>query len=201
MVRDGIPFVIVPFLIALALAYFGFWALAAVFLALAAFMAFFFRNPARNTPQGSNLVISAADGKVTRIEQTPDGMLVSVFLSPLDVHVNRAPISGKVTNVRMFKGKKRPATSNEASATNERNAVTIEGENITVVCTQIVGILARRIVCRCKPGDHLERGELYGLIKFGSRTDLLMPENIKVCVKVGDKVRGGETIIAELPGN
>jgi phosphatidylserine decarboxylase len=199
MVKDGIPFVIVPLLIALALAYFGFWALAVGFLALTAFMAFFFRNPARNTPQEPNLVISAADGKVTRIEETPDGKLVSVFLSPLDVHVNRAPISGKVTNVKMFKGKKRPATSNAASATNERNAVTIEGENMTVVCTQIVGILARRIVCRCKTGDRLERGQLYGLIKFGSRTDLLMPENVKVCVKVGDKVRGGETIIAELP--
>jgi phosphatidylserine decarboxylase len=199
MVRDGIPFVTVPLLIALALAYFGFWAFAAVFLALAAFMAFFFRNPDRVTPDGPNLVISAADGRVTRIEETAEGKLVSVFLSPLDVHVNRAPISGTVTNVRMFKGKKRPATSNEASATNERNAVTIEGEEMTVVCTQIVGILARRIVCRCKPGDHLERGQLYGLIKFGSRTDLLMPGNVDVCVKVGEKVKGGETIIAKLP--
>ncbi len=198
MVKDGIPFVIVPLAIALIFAYFGFWIFAAAFAALAAFMAFFFRNPARETPEGPNLVISAADGRVTRIENTGEGMLVSVFLSPLDVHVNRAPISGEVTDVRMFKGKKRPATSNEASKTNERNAVTIAGENMSVVATQIVGILARRIVCRCKSGDRLERGQVYGLIKFGSRTDLLMPENVEVCVKVGDKVRGGETIIAKL---
>lgn len=198
MVKDGIPFVLIPVLIALTFAFFSIWIGVAVFLFLAAFMAFFFRDPHRETPLDSDLVISAADGKVTRIEERDDGKFVSVFLSPMDVHINRSPIAGKVMNVKLFKGKKAPATSNEASQTNERNAVTIEGEKMTVVCTQIVGILARRIVCWSAIGDNLERGERFGLIKFGSRTDLLMPKNVKIKVKVGDRVKGGETIIAKL---
>ena len=199
MVKDGIPFVIIPILIAVLFAFFGVWIGAVAFLLLAAFMVFFFRDPKRDTPSGTGLVISSADGKVTRIEDRDAGKFVSVFLSPFDVHINRSPIAGKVTNVKLFKGKKAPATSNEASQTNERNALTIEGERMTVVCTQIVGILARRIVCRSKIGDTLERGEKFGLIKFGSRTDLLMPKNVDVLVKVGDRVKGGETIIAKLP--
>ncbi len=198
MDRDGIPFVAVPLLIAAIFAFFYIWIGTIIFVLLAAFMAFFFRNPHREIPTEPNIVVSSADGKVTRIEDREDGKFVSVFLSPIDVHLNRAPIAGTVTNVRLFKGKKAPATSNEASQTNERNALTIEGENMTVVCTQIVGILARRIVCRSKVGDILERGEQFGLIKFGSRTDLLMPHNVEVLVKVGDKVKGGETIIAKM---
>lgn len=196
MVKDGIPFVAVPLLAAILFAYFQLWIFASLFLALAAFMAFFFRNPRRTIPTDPGLIVSAADGRVTRIEEDGDSVLVSVFLSPLDVHVNRSPIAGTVTDVTKFKGLKRPATSDSASGTNERNSITVEGEGITVVCTQIVGILARRIVCRAKPGDFLSRGELFGLIRFGSRTDLLMPKNVSICVKVGDRVRGGETIIA-----
>lgn len=196
MDNDGFPFVAAPLFVAAVLFFFGLWYLSLAFIVLAAFMAFFFRNPDRTVPTEPGLIVSAADGKVTRIETTGEGTVVSVFLSPLDVHLNRSPISGTVTEVRAFKGLKRPATSNEASKTNERNAITIEGDGITVVCTQIVGVLARRIVCRCKTGDVLERGQIYGLIKFGSRTDLLMPANVEVCVKVGEKVRGGETIIA-----
>lgn len=161
-------------------------------------MAFFFRNPNRTIPTEANIVLSSADGKVTRIENLTEGKFVSVFLSPVDVHLNRSPIAGKVTNVKLFKGKKAPATSNEASRTNERNAITIEGEKMTVVCTQIVGILARRIVCNSKVGDELEIGEIFGLIKFGSRTDLLMPKNVDIKVKIGDRVKGGETIIGKL---
>ena len=161
-------------------------------------MAFFFRDPHRTVPDENDIIVSAADGKVTRVETLPEGQFVSVFLSPLDVHINRAPISGKVVKVEMFRGKKAPATSNQASETNERNAITIEGERMTVVCTQIVGILARRIVCWAKVGDNLKIGERYGLIKFGSRTDLLMPLNTEIFVKVGDRVVGGETIIGKL---
>jgi phosphatidylserine decarboxylase len=161
-------------------------------------MAFFFRNPHREIPTEKDLIISAADGKVTRIEDRDEGKFVSVFLSPFDVHINRSPIAGEVIDVKLFKGKKAPATSNEASQTNERNALTIKGDNMTVVCTQIVGILARRIVCWSKIGDKLDRGERFGLIKFGSRTDLLMPKNVKIYVKVGDRVKGGETIIGKL---
>lgn len=198
MVKDGIPFVFVPVLIALLFAFFSLWIGLIAFLLLAAFMAFFFRDPHRDAPTDPDLIISAADGKVTRIEDREEGKFVSVFLSPLDVHINRSPIAGKVTDVKLFKGKKAPATSNEASQTNERNALIIEGEKMTVVCTQIVGILARRIVCWSKIGDTLERGERFGLIKFGSRTDLLMPKNVEILVSVGDRVKGGETIIAKL---
>jgi phosphatidylserine decarboxylase len=198
MVKDGIPFVVIPFIIALIFAFFQIWIGVAVFLLLTAFMAFFFRDPKRITPTGENLIISSADGKVTRIEDRAEGKFVSVFLSPFDVHINRSPISGEVKNVRLFQGKKAPATSNEASQTNERNALTIENDKMTVVCTQIVGILARRIVCWSKIGDKLDVGERFGLIKFGSRTDLLMPKNVKIQVKVGDRVKGGETIIAQL---
>ncbi len=198
MVKEGLPFVIVPLLIAIGLAFFGWWIFAALFVGLALFMGFFFRDPQRTVPNEANIIVSAADGKVTRIEDRENGKFVSVFLSPVDVHINRAPIAGTVTRVELFQGKKAPATSNEASQTNERNAITIEGEKMTVVCTQIVGILARRIVCRSKVGDNLQIGEKYGLIKFGSRTDLLMPKNVEIAVKVGDKVVGGETVIGRL---
>lgn len=198
MVKEGIPFVSIPLLVAFTLAYFQIWAGVVVFVGLALFMAYFFRDPRRNIPGEADIIVSAADGKVTRVEDRENGKFVSVFLSPVDVHINRAPITGKVVKVELFQGKKAPATSNEASQTNERNAMTIEGEKMTVVCTQIVGILARRIVCWRKAGDTVEIGEKYGLIKFGSRTDLLMPKNVEVAVKIGDRVIGGETIIGRL---
>ena len=198
MVKEGFPFVLIPLAIAAVLAYFNFWLLAVIFAMLTLFMAYFFRDPGRRIPDETGIIVSAADGRVTRVEDREEGKFVSVFLSPLDVHINRSPITGKVVDVKLFKGKKAPATSDAASGTNERNALTIEGEKMTVVCTQIVGILARRIVCWKKPGDNLEIGEKFGLIKFGSRTDLLMPKNVEILVKVGDKVKGGETIIGKL---
>jgi phosphatidylserine decarboxylase len=198
MVKEGLPFVAIPLLIAIVSAFFGWWIFATLFVGLTLFMAFFFRDPQRTIPNEANIIVSAADGKVTRVEDRENGKFVSVFLSPVDVHINRAPIAGKVTKVELFQGKKAPATSNEASQTNERNAITIEGEKMTVVCTQIVGILARRIVCWSKAGDNLQIGEKYGLIKFGSRTDLLMPKNVEIVVRVGDRVTGGETIVARL---
>jgi phosphatidylserine decarboxylase len=198
MVKEGIPFVLVPIALALIFAFFQIWIGVAVFVGLALFMAYFFRDPKRAVPTDADIIVSAADGKVTRVEDRENGKFVSVFLSPINVHINRAPIAGRVVKVELFQGKKAPATSNEASQTNERNAMTIEGEKMTVVCTQIVGILARRIVCWSKAGDNLALGEKYGLIKFGSRTDLLMPKNVEIFVKVGDRVVGGETIIGKL---
>ncbi len=198
MVKEGIPFILIPIAIALIFAFFQIWIGVALFVGLALFMAFFFRDPRRTIPTEADIIVSAADGKVTRVEDRDDGVFVSVFLSPVDVHINRAPIAGRVIKVEQFQGKKAPATSNEASQTNERNAMTIEGEKMRVVCTQIVGILARRIVCWSKAGDDLALGEKYGLIKFGSRTDLLMPKNVEIFVKVGDRVIGGETIIGKL---
>ena len=199
MAREGFPFVIVPAIIALIFGYFEFWIAAALMALLAAFMAYFFRDPQRQVPEGNDIVVSAADGRVTRVDDTERGKLVSVFLSPLDVHINRSPIAGSISKVEHIFGKKLPATSSSASAVNERNSLTIEGEKMTVVCTQIAGILARRIVCWKKEGDELELGERFGLIKFSSRTDVLMPHEVEIKVAVGDRVVGGETIIAQLP--
>lgn len=199
MVKEGFPFVIVPAVIALLFAFLQIWVVAVPFVAIALFMAYFFRDPHRVVPDRDDVVVSAADGKVTRIDNGDEGKLVSVFLSPLDVHINRAPIAGEITDVKYIRGKKLPATSNEASFVNERNSITITGEKMTVVCTQIAGILARRIVCWKKVGDEVELGQRYGLIKFSSRTDLLMPREVEVMVAVGDRVVGGETIIARLP--
>lgn len=199
MAKEGFPFVIVPMVAAMFVAYFGLWAAAGVLVLLAAFMAFFFRDPHREPPTEPGVIVSAADGRVTRIDELPDGKTVSVFLSPLDVHINRAPITGTVTRVEYIKGKKAPATSDDASFSNERNSVTIENPEFSVVTTQIAGIVARRIVCWLKPGDTVELGQRFGLIKFSSRTDVRMPAGVDVTVKVGDRVRGGETVIARFP--
>lgn len=198
MVREGIPFVLVPFSIAAAFAFFHIWIAAAAFLAIAGFMLYFFRDPHRVVPQGEGLIVSAADGRVTRIEETANGKLVSVFLSPLNVHINRSPIAGRIDSITYTRGKRLPATNESASMVNERNSLVIEGDDITLTCTQIAGILARRIVCWPKSGDMLRRGQKFGLIKFGSRTDLLMPPHVEVMVKIGDRVKGGETIIGKL---
>jgi phosphatidylserine decarboxylase len=201
MAKEGFPFVIVPAIIAMLLAYFQLWLVAGVFALLAAFMAFFFRDPHREIPEGEDIVVSAADGKITRIDETEEHKLVSIFLSPFDVHINRSPISGVIEKAEYIPGKKGFATSNEASFVNERNALTIKGERFTVICTQIAGIVARRIVCWPEQGDSLERGERFGLIKFSSRTDIKMPANAELLVKLGDRVKGGETIIARVPTN
>lgn len=198
LAREGMPFIIVPLAVAVGFAVFGFWVLAVFFFLLAAFMAFFFRDPRRVPPNEEGVIVSAADGTVTRIEQNESGKLVSVFLSPLNVHINRSPIAGRIAKLEYIRGKKLPATKNEASFVNERNSLTIEGEHMTVVCTQIAGILARRIVCRVKEGDNLTIGEKFGLIKFSSRTDVLMPANVELAVKIGDKVKGGLTVIARI---
>ena len=203
MVKEGLPFIITPLVIAVGFAFASRWFtgaffFAAIFIAVALFMAYFFRDPHRSVPTEADIIVSAADGKVTRIDETDAGKLVSVFLSPVDVHINRAPISGKVVKVDYLKGKKVPATRNDASLVNERNSLTIEGEKMTIVCTQIAGILARRIVCWSKAGDNLSLGEKFGLIKFSSRTDLLMPKEVEILVKIGDRVVGGETVIARL---
>ncbi len=196
MDKDGLLFVTVPAALSIIAATAGLWTVAGALALVASFMVFFFRDPVRSVPEGENLIVSAADGRVTRIEERGNGVFVSVFLSPFDVHINRSPIKGTVTNVKMFTGKKRPATGSASSETNERNSLIIDGDGLSVECTQIVGILARRIVCRAKATDRLELGEKLGLIRFGSRTDLLMPKTVKVMVGKGDKVFGGETVIA-----
>lgn len=198
MLKESYPFVLIPVLLAFAFALFQFWIIVAVFVSLALFMAYFFRDPKRTIPSEPGIIVSPADGRVTRVEENAEGKFISIFLSPLDVHINRSPIAGKITDVAYTEGRKVPAMRDEASTINERNALTIEGEDITVRCTQIAGIMARRIVCWNKQGESLERGQKFGLIKFSSRTDLQMPANVEVLVKVDDKVKGGETIVARV---
>lgn len=198
MVKEGFPFVGITLFIALIFAFFHIWVGVVIFALLTLFMIYFFRNPKRIIPTEPNIIVSPADGRVTRVEENEQGKLISIFLSPLDVHLNRSPIAGKITKVNYVFGKKMPATSNNASLINERNSLLIEGEKISVTVTQIAGIVARRIVCWNKEGDNLERGQLFGLIKFSSRTDLQMPANVELLVKVDDKVKGGETIIARI---
>lgn len=196
MVREGIPFVLVPVLAAAGFGIVGWWPLSVIFAFVAAFMLYFFRDPRRKTPEGEGLIVSAADGRVTRIESDELGHLISVFLSPLDVHINRSPIAGQIKEINYTAGKKIPATNDAASLVNERNSLMIEGNGLTVTCTQIAGILARRIVCWSKAGDNLQRGQKFGLIKFSSRTDVQMPAECEIVVRVGDRVVGGQTIIA-----
>lgn len=210
VVRDGFPFVIVPLLVALLLAALGWgWGFTALLwltlpcLLLAAFMAYFFRDPERTIPAGDDVVVSPADGQVTRVAPLAPGEadspnLVSIFLSPLDVHINRAPIAGRIQNVSYTKGRFLMATRADASLLNEQNALTIQGEQITVVCKQIAGILARRIVCWVQTGDEVARGERFGLIKFSSRTDLILPPNVEIQVTEGMRVKGGATIIGKV---
>jgi phosphatidylserine decarboxylase len=203
MVRDGIPFVLIPALLALVVLALGYWYVALPLLFVAAFMAFFFRDPTRPAPTDESLVLAPADGRVTRVAaldandpQSPN--VVSIFLSVFDVHVNRAPIAGEITNVTYTRGKFVIATREEASLVNEQNSLTIKGARMTVVCKQIAGVLARRIVCWKNVGDSLSLGERFGLIKFSSRTDLLLPPEVEVETRVGERMRGGVSVVGRL---
>ena len=202
-VKDAIPWVLLPVVAALVLYVFGLWWLAAPLLLIAAFMAYFFRDPRRAVPGDADVVVSPADGRVTRVEKVApadprSATVVSIFLSPFDVHINRSPIAGEVVGVNYTKGRFMIATRDEASLVNEQNSLTIRGEKITVTCKQIAGVLARRIVCWKRAGDSLALGERFGLIKFGSRTDLTLPAEVEVLVEVGARVRGGVTLIGRI---
>ena len=201
--REGFVYVAAPLILAFLLYLLGYWPVGLVFFLLALFMAFFFRDPIRQPPTDESLVVAPADGRVTRVrpvESSSDrsATVVSIFLSPLDVHINRAPVAGKITDISYTRGKFLMATDENASLVNEQNALTIEGEQITVVCKQIAGILARRIVCWKRVGESVTLGERFGLIKFSSRTDVLLPASVEVLVSEGDRVKGGTTIIGRI---
>jgi len=173
---------------------------------LAGFFLFFFRDPDRESPQDPRLVLSPADGRVLVAGQaepaaSPPGewKQISIFLSPMDVHVNRSPVSGKVTRVDFRPGKFLPAYHRDAAATNERSEVWVEHRGLTVVFRQIVGVLARRVVCRVAPGAELQAGQRFGVMKFGSRMDVFLPPSAELRIGEGDKVVGGVTVIAILP--
>jgi phosphatidylserine decarboxylase len=202
MVRDGIPWVAVPLALAIIPMLFGLWWIAIAFTLVAAFMAFFFRDPRRRIPTEPGIIIAPADGRVTLVRcgdpEAASESLVSIFLSPFDVHVNRAPIAGQITEIQYKKGKFLMATDERARDVNEQNTLTLEGDSIRVKCSQIAGILARRIVCWKREGDRVELGERFGMIKFSSRTDVLLPSSVEVVVKKGMRVRGGVTIIGRI---
>lgn len=201
----GLPFIGGALLVALVAGAAVAWVLVLPFIALGAFFAFFFRDPDRVSPADDDAVISPADGRVIHAgpalkESAPDGdwQQISIFLSPVDVHVNRIPVSGRVTRVSYIPGRFVPAYRHDAGGTNERSEVWIDHGGQTVVARQIVGILARRVVCRVKNGAEVRAGDRFGIMKFGSRMDVFVPPTATITVKVGDTVRGGETVIAVL---
>jgi len=201
MVRDGYIYGLSLLAVAaLVLWATGSWIWAVIPVLLAAFFLWFFRDPERPIPSEAGLIVSPADGLVTEAVtiSTPDGprKRVSIFLSVFDVHVNRSPIAGEVREVCYHKGQYMNAMNPACAERNERNVVTMRGEGIEVTFKQIAGLLARRIVFPFKAGDRVERGQRVGLIKFGSRTDVVMPAEAEFQVKVGQRVKGGASVIA-----
>ncbi len=182
----------------------GNWILAAAPMVLAAFFLWFFRDPGRAIPAGEGLVVSPGDGLVTETASitTPEGarQRISIFLSVFDVHVNRSPIGGVLTHVEYQKGKFLNAMNPASAERNEQNLVTVRGQGadagFEVTFKQIAGLLARRIVFRCKEGQSVDRGQRVGLIKFGSRVDVLLPARAELRVKVGQRVKGGASVLA-----
>jgi phosphatidylserine decarboxylase len=183
------------------------WLVAAVALLLAGFLVNFFRDPERTPPPDARAVVSPADGKVLIAESDVSeprflhdrAAKVSIFMSPLDVHVNRAPVSGEVLGVHYNPGKYLAAFSEKASLDNEQNAVVMRADDgRQVVFIQIAGFLARRIVCSLERGDRCQRGQRVGMIKLGSRVDIFIPGHIRLKVKAGDRVTAGETVLGEL---
>lgn len=176
------------------------WAVPA--LLLAGFFLWFFRDPERAIPGEAGALVSPADGKVTAIAPVllngATRLRISIFLNVFDVHVNRSPVGGIIREVRYQKGKFLNAMNAASAEQNEQNVVTVEGDGQTVVFKQIAGLLARRIVFDKKVGDRVERGERVGLIKFGSRVDVLLDASAAVEVKVGDRVKGGSSVLAHL---
>jgi phosphatidylserine decarboxylase len=173
---------------------------------LTGFFLYFFRDPERQTTAGADDVVSPADGRVmiaadAQQEVAPPGTWhqISIFLSPADVHVNRIPVTGVVTRVIRIAGRFLPAYRPEAASRNDRTEIWIDRGGQTVICRQVVGILARRIVCRVAEGQRVSAGERYGIMKFGSRIDLFLPPGSTMLVRVGDRVRGGVTRLATLP--
>jgi phosphatidylserine decarboxylase len=202
--KAGVPFIagaLVPAALLTGARRYG-WA--AGFAALGAFFAYFFRDPERMIPQDNGLVVSPADGKVM-IAGPSDGRWgppgewaqVTIFLSPIDVHINRTPVDGRVTRVEYRPGTFLPAYKEEASG-NELNEIWLDHYGDTVVVRQVVGILARRIVCRIQEGQTLQRGERIGLMKFGSRMDVFLPPRAEIVVEAGQQVVAGETVLARL---
>ncbi len=196
--REGWGYIAGLLLATLIATFFGSPGWTALFFLLTCGVLAFFRDPKRDVPDEVEAVVSPADGKVVAVDAAGDGgNVLRIFLSPFDVHINRSPVAGEISEIQYRKGRFFAAYKESASQINEQNAIDIrsyKGENFRVV--QIAGFLARRIVCWVQKGDFLTTGERFGLIQFGSRTDLYVPKGYNICVEVGGHVRGGESIVA-----
>ncbi len=208
MVRDGYIYGLSLLAVAGALKWItGGWIWSVAPVLLAAFFLWFFRDPQRTVPAGDGLIVSPGDGLVTETTSisTPEGsrQRISIFLSVFDVHVNRAPIGGVLSRVRYQKGRFLNAMNPASAERNEQNTVTVRGQGpdggYEVTFKQIAGLLARRIVFRCNEGQSVERGQRVGLIKFGSRVDVVIPSSAVLKVKVGERVKGGASVLASMP--
>jgi phosphatidylserine decarboxylase len=204
MVRDGYIYGLSLLAVAVVLVWAtGHWAWGLAPVLLAAFFLWFFRDPQRTIPTGPGLIVSPGDGLVTEtvIISTPDGprQRISIFLSVFDVHVNRSPVAGILTQVRYQKGQYLNAMNPASADRNEQNIATVRGEGVEVTFKQIAGLLARRIVFNHSEGDRLERGQRVGLIKFGSRVDVICPSDAELRVRSGQRVKGGESVLAAMP--
>jgi len=202
--KAGVPFIAGALVPAAGLALSKRYEWAAAFAALGGFFTYFFRDPERDVPSAAGLVVSPADGRVMiagptdrRWSPPGDWMQITIFLSPLDVHINRTPVEGRITKVEYRPGKFLPAYKEDASG-NELNEIWIDYDGRTVVVRQIVGVLARRIVCRIKEGDEVKAGDRFGVMKFVSRMDIFLPATATITTKVNEKVVGGVTVIARL---
>lgn len=204
MVRDGYIYGSSLLVVAMLVVWTtGSWLWAIPPMLLAGFFLWFFRDPQRNIPAGVGLIVSPGDGLVTEAVtiSTPNGprQRVSIFLSVFDVHVNRSPISGVLTSVRYQRGSYLNAMNPSSADRNEQNIVTVGGQGCEVIFKQIAGLLARRIVFNFREGSRVERGQRVGLIKFGSRVDVILPAEAVLQVRVGQRVQGGASVIAAMP--
>lgn len=194
--RDGIPFVLGGAALTVALWVLGWAPLALLALLLTVFIGWFFRDPEREVTRDPGAVLAPGDGRVVAVREEGHATLVSIFLSLFDVHVNRSPIGGVVQDVTHKPGRFGAAFREEASRRNEQTRVRINGDRGTVVLVQVAGLVARRIVCRIEAGQTVAAGQRIGLIRFGSRVDLLIPPSWSPTVREGDRVRGGLTVVA-----
>jgi len=201
--KEGVPFLILPFLVAVLAFGMGWWIPASLAVLAILFIAFFFRNPRRSIPAQHNAILSPADGKIIYVgECTEDRLLkqralkVSIFMSVFDVHLNRAPVTGRVLERNYHPGRFLVASRDKSSLLNEQNVLLLETEDrFKILLVQIAGFIARRIVCYADTGDTVKQGEIFGLIRFGSRVDLYLPPEVKPLVSTGQHVKGGESII------
>lgn len=205
IVKEGFPFIIGMLVVTVLVGYFLSWYVAILPLILALFFTFFFRNPSRHIPSDPHVLVSPADGTVMEVAEVYEDTFlhqqckkVTIFLSVFNVHVNRAPMAGQITFRQYTEGRFLPAYKDSVGYENERHTISIKNDRMEVLVTQIAGLLARRIVSWRDLDDYLEKGELYGMIKFGSCTELFVPLDVEITVKKGDSVRGGETIIGRV---